>query len=85
MYGGLGEDRLEVVLHSVLRQEHQPSKLMGVDPLDQMVEKLGLPGRQAVGDGEQRGPLRWGTVLQGDGDVALAGWLGVLHSGCPQG
>ena len=54
MHRSLGEDRLEVVLDSVLRQEHQASQLIGVDPSDQMIGGVRPPACQGVGGGEQQ-------------------------------
>ena len=47
MHRGFGENRLEVVLDSVLGQEHQSSKLVGVDPADQMTQKFALAAVRA--------------------------------------
>ena len=62
MHRSLGEDRLEVVLDSVLRQEHQASQLIGVDPSDQMIEEFALPACRGVGGGEQQLPRSAGEL-----------------------
>ena len=53
MHVGLGEDGLEVVLHSVLGQEHQLGELSSVVAGHQVIQQLGLPCTEPEDTGEQ--------------------------------
>ena len=65
---GLGENRLQVVLHSVLRHEQALGEFACVAALDEVSEQLCLPLAQAGNSAIQRGALDGGRRFDADGD-----------------
>src|SRR5436190_11373769 len=66
----LVEDRLEVVLDGVLRDEHQPGDLASIGAACEMLEQFRLAPGQAARPGEQRYPLAGGRGFDADRHVA---------------
>lgn len=73
---GLGEDRLQVILHGVRRQEHAVRELPGVRTGREQAQQLTLRAAQSMPSGEQRGAVGGRGLIDGDSQLAVGGERG---------
>jgi hypothetical protein len=80
----LREDRFEVVLHRVLRDDQAMGEFTSVVVTNEVVKQLRFPFSQTHDSGVERCPFGWGSQFDADGDRGHIARRPPFDPGCAQ-